>query len=262
MGKIYKEIVNLLNQGKALALATVVESSGSSPGKSGAKMIIKEDGNTIGTVGGGRVEFAVIKKGIEAIRTKVPQLLAYELKETNGLLCGGGVKIFIEPVLTDPRLFIFGAGHIGQALSQIAPYAGFEVTVVDDREEFVKKERLPEAKQLIFGDYKKIIPDLHLDDNSYIVVATRAHRTDETVLRGCIEKDYAYIGMVASKEKTEAILTRLRDKGVSEKLLRGVHAPIGLKIGSKTPGEIAVSIMAEIISVRNSKNGTQINPVK
>jgi len=259
MVNIYREIVDLLNQGKAFALATVVESEGSSPGKAGAKMIVREDGSTIGTVGGGRVEFAVIKKGREVIRRKTPQLLAYGLKEANGLLCGGEVRIFVEPVVSDPALFIFGAGHIGQALSKIAPTAGFEVTVVDDREEFVKGGRFPGAKRLISGDYKRVISDLPLDSSSYIVVATRGHRTDEAVLGGCIERDYAYIGMVASKEKAGAILSRLRDRGVPDRLLRRVHTPIGLEIGSKTPGEIAVSILAEMISVRNSKDEAPIS---
>ncbi len=262
MGKIFREIVDLCNQGKAIALATVVESEGSTPGKSGAKMIVKKDGTTIGTIGGGQVEFAVIKEGIEAIRTKIPKLMEYELKEADGLLCGGRLKIFVEPILTSPHLYIFGAGHIGQALTRIAAIAGFDTFVIDDREEFLTRERFPEAKQLISGDYERTISDLQLDHNSHIVIATRDHRIDETVLEGCIGRDYVYIGMVASKEKAETILARLKEKGIPEEQLKEVHTPIGLSIGSKTPGEIAVSIMAEIISVRNSKNWTQINPVK
>ena len=259
MGKIFREIVDLCNQGKAIALATVVESEGSTPGKAGAKMIVKKDGTTIGTIGGGQVEFAVIKEGIEAIRTKTPKLMEYELKEADDLLCGGRMKIFVEPILISPHLYIFGAGHIGQALTRIAATTGFDTFVIDDREEFLTKERFPEAKQLISGDYERTISDLQLDHNSYIVIATRDHRIDETVLEGCIGRDYVYIGMVASKEKANTIFARLKEKGISEERLKEVHTPIGLSTGSKTPGEIAVSIMAEIISVKNSKNWTQIN---
>ncbi|OYD13750.1 hypothetical protein CH333_10110 [candidate division WOR-3 bacterium JGI_Cruoil_03_44_89] len=250
MKKLYREIIDLCNRGKAIALATVVESVGSSPGKAGAKMIVEEDGTTIGTVGGGQVEFAVIKEGIEAIRTKTPKLIEYELKDD--MLCGGKMKIFVEPILTDPVLYIFGAGHIGRALSKIAATAGFNITVIDDREQFPTRERFPDAKELISGNYEKIIPDLPLDHNSYIVITTRAHSTDEAVLRECIGREHAYIGMVASREKTNGIFSRLKEQGISEKQLREVHAPIGKKIGSRTPGEIAVSIMAEIISVKNS----------
>ena len=249
MERIYREIIDLCDQGKTIALATVIETVGSSPGKAGAKMIVKKDGTTIGTVGGGRVELAVIKEGIEVIRSNTPKFIEYELKKD--MLCGGRMKIFVEPILTDPALYIFGAGHIGQALSKIAATAGFEITVIDDRKEFVTKERFPEARELISGKYEKVVSALPLNHNSYIVIATRDHSTDETVLSECIGRGYAYIGMVASKEKANSILARLREKGIPEELLREVRAPIGLAIASRTPGEIAVSIMAEIISVKN-----------
>lgn len=246
---IYREIIDLCNRGEAFAVATVVESIGSTPGKPGAKMIIKKDGTTIGTVGGGEVEFSVIKEGINVLSSEIPRLIEYG-KE---MQCGGKMKIFVEPILTDPVLYIFGAGHIGRALSKIAATAGFNITVIDDREQFLTRERFPDAKELISGNYEKIIPDLPLDHNSYIVITTRTHSTDEAVLRECIGREHAYIGMVASREKTNSIFSRLKEQDISEKQLREVHAPIGKKIGSRTPGEIAVSIMAEIISLKNSR---------
>lgn len=245
---IYREIIDLCNRGKAIALATVVESIGSTPGKPGAKMIIKKDGTTIGTVGGGEVEFSVIKEGINVLSSEIPRLIEYG-KE---MQCGGKMKIFIEPILSPPVIYIFGAGHIGQALSKIATVSGFDTVIIDSRKEFATKEKFPEAKKTISGNYDEIIPKLPFNSNSYIIVATHNHSEDESVLALCIEREYAYIGMVASREKTNGIFSRLKEQGISEKQLREVHAPIGKKIGSRTPGEIAVSIMAEIISVKNS----------
>ena len=216
-------------------------------------MIIKDEGSTIGTVGGGQVEFTAIREGVEAIKTGTPKLLEFELKESEGLLCGGRMKIFIEPILTDPHLYIFGGGHVGQALSKIASTAGFEVTVIEEREKFITRERFPEAEELILGRYEKIIPNLPLNQNSYIVIATHSHKLDEIVLKGCLKRDYNYIGMVASKEKAKTIFHRLMEEGSSRERLKEVRAPIGLAIGSQTPGEIAISIMAEIISFRNSR---------
>ena len=248
MEKIYREIIDLCNREEAFAVATVVESIGSTPGKLGAKMLIKKDETIIGTIGGGEVELSVIKEGINIISSGTPKLIEYGEE----MQCGGKMKIFIEPILSPPVIYIFGAGHIGQALSKIAVVSGFDTVIIDNREGFATKEKFSGAKKTISGNYDELIPKLPFNNNSYIIVATHNHSEDETVLRLCIKRKYAYIGMVASREKRNSIFAKLKNQGITDRLLKKVHSPIGIDIASKTPGEIAVSITAEIISVKNS----------
>jgi xanthine dehydrogenase accessory factor len=250
--EIYKEIEKIIRSSEEAALATIINTIGSTPGKLGQKMLIKADGRMIGTVGGGCIDAEVLARAQEVMSTGLAQKITISLSTEeaadSGLICGGEVEIFIEPVVV-PSVYIFGAGHISLAISKIAKLAGFKVTVIDDREEFANPKRFPEADQILVKGFD-MLGDLILPKHAYIVIVTRGHRYDETVLRWALKQGVKYIGMIGSRQKIETIHSRLSSEGVDQKLLKSVHAPIGLDIGAKTPEEIAVSIVAELIKIR------------
>lgn len=258
--EIFQEIIEANERGEALVLATVVKAGGSTPGKVGFKMLVYSDGRILGTVGGGRNEAEVLAQAKEVMRTGEAKLVAVKYEGANvgsdEPICGGFSEIFIDPLSTAPTLTIFGAGHIGQALAKIAKIAGFQTVVVDDREEFANKENFPDAKQILVADVKGAKEKLQLTPKSLVVIITRGHKNDLDVLRSFITRELEYIGMIGSKRKITEIFESLEREGISRKQLEKVHAPIGLNIGSETPGEIAVSIVAELISIiHGAKNG-------
>jgi len=256
MTDIYQEIVKVREEGKEAALVTIVSTTGSTPREEGAKMLVRPDGSIAGTIGGGSLEAQVIEEAVTVIKMGKPKhlhmsLTAEEAGEA-GMICGGVLEIFIEPIVTSPALFIFGGGHISLPLSQTAKTLGFKVTVIDDRAEFASSERFPEAEAVLAEDFTQAFPRLKIDKSSYIVIVTRGHQHDELVLEWAIGTPARYIGMIGSKTKVATIYSHLKAKGVSQQVLDGVHSPIGLEIGAQTPEEIAVSILAEIIKVRRS----------
>jgi xanthine dehydrogenase accessory factor len=165
-------------------------------------------------------------------------------------VCGGTLEIFVEPILPPAELYIFGAGHVAASLYKIAQIAGFDVTVVDDREAYANRERFPEAQQVIAEDFDKAAARLAPSESSYIVIVTRGHRDDMRMLRWAVQTPARYVGMIGSKRKTIAIFRELQQEGLDAQLFDRVHAPIGLDIGAITPEEIAVSITAELIASR------------
>jgi xanthine dehydrogenase accessory factor len=256
MDDIYQEIVRVKTEGEEAALVTVVSASGSTPREEGAKMLVRTDGSIIGTIGGGSLEAQIIKEAVKVIRQGKPKRLHRSLtaKEAGeeGMICGGDLEVFIEPILTPSTLYIFGGGHIALALTKMGKLCGFNITVIDDRAEFASAERFPEADAILAGDFTKSFPKIKIDNSSYIVIVTHGHRHDEVVLEWAVTTLAKYIGMIGSKTKNETIYTHLRAKGISQEQLDRVHAPIGLEIGAQTPEEIAVSILAELIKVRRS----------
>lgn len=251
---IYQEIVKLKAGGEEAALVTVISASGSTPREEGAKMLVRADGSILGTIGGGSVELQVIKEAIEVIKMGKPRHLCYRLKEGEelGMICGGDVEVFIEPILSAPTLFIFGGGHISFTLAKMAKLIGFKIVVIDDRPEYANPQRFPEAEQTLVSDYAKAFSKLKIGKTGYIVIVTHGHRGDETVLEGAVTTEAKYIGMIGSKTKNKAVYSHLMAKGIPQELLDKVHAPIGLSIHAQTPEEIAVSILAEIIQLRRS----------
>jgi xanthine dehydrogenase accessory factor len=256
MDDIYQEIVRVKTEGGEAALVTVVSASGSTPREEGAKMLVKPDGSIIGTIGGGSLEAQIIGEAVKVIRQGKPKRLHRSLtaKEAGdeGMICGGDLEVFIEPILTPPTLYIFGGGHIALALTKMGKLCGFKIAVIDDRAEFASAERFPEAEFVLAEDFTKSFAQLRIDKSSYIVIVTHGHRHDEVVLEWAVSTPAKYIGMIGSKTKNETIFSHLRDRGVSKEHLDRVHAPIGLEIGAQTPEEIAVSILAEVIEVRRS----------
>ena len=252
---IYEEVAKLKAQGKEAAMVTLIGASGSTPRGEGAKMMVMEDGSIKGTIGGGSVEREVIQAAIEVIRKGKPQRYKYELKKADegvGMICGGDVEVFIEPVLQSPSLFIFGAGHIAHALSQMASITGYKITVIDDRPGFATPERFPEAEKTITAEFRTAFNELNINKWSFVVIVTYGHQADEAVLEEVLKTPARYIGMIGSKSKNQAVYANLRSRGVTDDQLSRVYAPIGTRINAHTPEEIAVSILGQIIQVRRS----------
>jgi xanthine dehydrogenase accessory factor len=227
---------------------------GSIPSFETAKMLVRDDGSIAGTIGGGCVEAEVWQAAREVMESEKPRSLTFNLnqdpKYDTGLVCGGTLDIFIEPVLPPALLYIFGAGHVSVNLYRVAKGAGFEVTVVDDRETYASHDRFPEAKEVIAEDFEHAMAGLAPNQSSYIVIVTRGHRDDMRVLRWAVQTEARYIGMIGSRRKTITIFRELTKEGIPAELFERVHAPVGLDIGAITPEEIAVAITAELIAVR------------
>ena len=251
---IYEEIVALRQQGRRGAIATIVNVRGSIPSFETAKMLIRDDGSIVGTIGGGCVEADVWQAAREVMESERPRTLTFNLNQNpkydTGLVCGGTLDIFIEPVLPPARLYIFGAGHVAQSLYKIAHLAGFDVSVIDDRESYANRERFPEAKDVIAEDFDRAMARLTPNETSYIVIVTRGHHDDMRVLRWAVQTRSRYVGMIGSKRKTITIFRELVKEGIPEQSFERVHAPVGLDIGAITPDEIAISITAELIAAR------------
>jgi len=251
---LYEEIVALQRGGRKGAVATIVNSRGSIPSFQSAKMLIRDDGSIAGTIGGGCVEAEVWQAAREVIAQEKPRTLSFDLnqdpKYDTGLVCGGTLEIFIEPVLPMPLLYIFGAGHVAVELFKAARNAGFDCIVADDRETYANAERFPNAVQVIAKDFDQVLSEIAPGESSYIVIVTRGHRDDMRVLRWAVKTPARYIGMVGSKRKAITVYRELTREGLAPELFNRVHSPVGLDIGAVTPEEIAVSIVAELIAAR------------
>src|SRR5438309_9160482 len=251
---IYEEIVKLRQEGRRGAVATIVNVRGSIPSFKTAKMLVRDDGSIVGTIFGGCVEAEVWQAAREVMESEKPRTLTFNLnqdpKYDTGLVCGGTLDIFVEPVLPPALLYIFGAGHVSVNLYKVAKDAGFEVIVADDREAYANRERFPEAKEVIAEDFDLAMARLTPNESSYIVIVTRGHRDDMRVLRWAVQTGSRYVGMIGSKRKTITIFRELVKEGIPEQSFERVHAPVGLDIGAITPDEIAVSITAELIAAR------------
>ena len=260
MEDIFQEIVRIRSQGQRAALATVISAKGSTPRETGSKMLIRTDGTILGSIGGGSLEAHVCKEAIKVMTENRSMLLRFDLtgKEVaeEGMICGGNMEVFVEPILPEPCLLIFGAGHISLFLAKMGKMVGFRIVVIDDRPEFANRERFPEADEVIAQDFPAAFPRLTTNRTSYIAIVTRGHLQDETVLEWAVRTDAAYIGMIGSRKKNQTVFSHLQAKGIPEKRLKEVHAPIGLNINAKTPEEIALSIIAEIIKARREGDHT------
>jgi xanthine dehydrogenase accessory factor len=220
-------------------------------------MLVYADGRTVGTIGGGCYENDAFWKARETIKARRPLTVKYELTddiaEESGLICGGQMEVFIEPVEPSPDVYIFGAGHVGYFLGRMAHDTGFRVHVVDDREKFASTERFGEGVDVIVDDIPAWLVSHQLPPTAYAVVVTRGHKHDIDALRALTVSPLRYVGLIGSKAKVKRIFDALRDEGTSAEVLQRVHAPIGLDIGAITPQEIAVSILAELIAVKHGK---------
>ena len=259
---------DLIEQGEDFVIAKVVDTKGSAPRKKGAVLLMKEDGTTIGTVGGGLLEAETEKLCRNTFATKEKSRI-YEFtldEKQKGALdmgCGGDAVIqvqyiqasdpgdFIEEFKLASTAYIFGGGHIAYALEPVLRHVDFRTVVIDDRAEYANSERFPYAdRTIVVKDFDDAFNEIQTDDDSYIIIVTRGHRGDLKVLRQALQRPFAYLGMIGSRRKNSLLYDVLREEGVTEKQISQIHAPIGLSIGSETPEEIAVSIVAERISER------------
>ena len=254
MEDIFEEIVKVKNEGQSAALATIISVNGSTPREEGSKMLVKSDGTIIGSIGGGRIEAEVCQEARRVMSEVKSEVLHFDLTGAEaaeeGMICGGVMDVFVEPILSPPTLYIFGAGHVSFSIAKIGKMVGFRVVVIDDRAEFANPERFPEADEILAQDFPAVFPRLKINKPSYIVIVTRGHLFDEVVLEWAVGTKAGYIGMIGSRKKVDTVFSHLQSKGVPKELLEGVYAPIGLDIHAETPEEIAVSILGEIIKVR------------
>lgn len=241
-------------RGERAALVTVVATEGSTPQKAGARMLVYADGRIFGTIGGGCLEAEMTWRAREAIEAGRPRLAAYDLTPEqageDGLVCGGRMQVFIEPIEGTPVLCLFGAGHVAQPLARMAKACGFRVELADDRVKFANAERFPEADLIVLDDFPAAAEKMTLGPSSYAVVVTRGHKGDGEALRAVLGRGLRFVGLLGSRPKVVHIFAALREQGVAAEQLASVHAPLGLEIGAQTPDEIAVSILAEMIAVR------------
>jgi xanthine dehydrogenase accessory factor len=256
---VYDELTRLRRLGQKCALATIVQVRGSIPSYESAKLLVREDGSLVGTIGGGCVEAEVWNAAREVMDTGKPRHMSFNLGQDaaydNGLICGGQLDVFVEPILPAPRAFIFGAGHISKSLAQVLSIAGFLSTVIDDRETFANRGRFPDADEVISGEYEELFPSLVIQESSYIVIVTRGHRDDMRVLRWAISTPACYIAMIGSKRKVINVVKELEKEGLSREQLERIYAPMGFEIGAISPEEISISVAAEMIAVRRNPAG-------
>src|SRR5579871_4172997 len=257
--EVFAAVSDAIEKGEAAALVTIVSTTGSTPQRVGAKMLVYSDGRTVGTIGGGCYENDAFWKAREAITARKPQLVHYELSDDfaqeTGLICGGQMDVYIEPIEPSPELFVIGAGHVGFHLARLAHDVGFRVHVVDDREKFANRERFPYATEIVVEDIPSWIERANLPPHAYAVIVTRGHTNDLDALRALAPRELRYLGLIGSRAKVARIYEEiLKDGRLPADRLERVHAPIGLDIGAVTPQEIAVSILAELIAVKHGKS--------
>lgn len=255
--EVFRAVVSALDQGQDAALVTIVKTNGSTPQRVGAKMLVYADGRTVGTIGGGCCESDATLKAREALRSRRPQLARYELSddlaEESGLICGGQMEVYIEPLEPAAHLYLVGAGHVSAYLGRFAAQTGFHVHVLDDRERFANRERFPDAKEILVDAIPDALARIEWPANSFLVIVTRGHRYDFDALRAVAGRPFRYIGMIGSRAKVKRIFDELGEGGCPADWLQQIHAPIGLDIGAVTPAEIAVSILAELVAARNGR---------
>lgn len=253
---VLQELVELKRKRKEVAIATITRATGSAPRGVGTMMGVLSDRTIIGTIGGGSLENHVINLSVDALDSGESQSFNLSLgSEEIGMTCGGEVDVFIDVYKNKPKLMIFGGGHVGYAIYKQALLLDFDIAVFDDREEFLNRERFPKANELLLGDVRETLKDYDIDDNTYIVVVTRGHEYDEVALEKVIDSNAKYIGSMGSKKKIIEMMASLKEKGFSEENLKKAYAPVGLNIASQEPEEIAVSIISEILLVKN--NGSE-----
>jgi xanthine dehydrogenase accessory factor len=250
---LFEEVLRLRREGKRAVMATIVHTNGSIPSFESSRMLVLEDGSIMGTIGGGCVEAEVWAAAKDVLKAEAPRKMTFNLNNEasydNGLICGGTLEVFVEPILPQPVLYIFGGGHVSIAVANAAHTAGFAIGVIDDREQFANRERFPMARE-VYTSYEEAFAKLQPNASTYILIVTRGHRDDMRVLAWAVKTDARYLGMIGSKRKVLSVYQALEREGFAPERFDQVHAPVGIEIGALTPEEIAISIAAELIAVR------------
>lgn len=255
---IYKKLAELESSGEGGALCTIIRSHGSTPRHSGSKMLVYADGHFVGTVGGGEVESRVIQEALDALKDGAPRLLSYDMvdpSQGDPGVCGGQLEVYVEPIVPRATLLIIGGGHVGKAVAHLAHWLDFQVAVSDDREEFCTPEANPDADAFYAVKMADLPSKMKINPQTYIVLTTRGVTVDTPGLPVLLESPAAYIGVIGSKRRWTMTRNALVEMGVPQEKIDRVRSPIGLELNAETPEEIAVSIMAEIIMLRNGGDG-------
>ncbi len=247
---IWKTLAEMERRGERGALAIVIEAKGSTPRDAGSKMIVREDGSVVGSVGGGAFEKDTVELALRAIEEGKPLRHRFNLGDDLGMRCGGVMEVYVEPINPKQKLIVFGAGHVGSAVAKVGALLGFQTVVVDDRPGFASADRIPEAQEWLEGNYREIARSLPVDGSTYVVIATHGHGHDDEILQELATAPVAYLGMIGSRRKVKLALEQLQKLGVPDDAIRRVRAPMGLDIGAETPEEIAVAVAAEMVAVR------------
>ncbi|HEY4977531.1 MAG TPA: XdhC/CoxI family protein [Candidatus Acidoferrum sp.] len=262
---MFEEIVRMRRAGQRGALATIVHTNGSIPSYESSRMLVREDGSILGTIGGGCVEADVWAAAKEVVANESPRKLVFQLNNEasfdNGLICGGTVEIFVEPILPQPVVYLFGGGHVSTAVAKAAHAVGFGVAVIDDREAFANLQRFPMAQE-VFTSYEDAFVKLQPNASSYLVIVTRGHKEDMRVLAWAVRTQARYVGMIGSKRKVLGVYKALEKEGYRPEEFERVFAPMGLDIGALSPEEIAVSIAAELVAVRRNAQSAAHKKIK
>jgi len=258
MQSIYHALSEIEKNNESAALCTVIKSEGSTPRHVGSKMLVYPNGKFIGTVGGGELESRVIKAALESLKSGDTQTLSYTMADPSRGdpgVCGGTVEVFVEPILPPAMVVVIGGGHVGKAVVHLAKWLGFRVAVSDDREEFCNPESVPGGDAYYPVEMGKLAEALKINRQTYLVITSRGSAIDAKGLPSLLESEAAYIGVIGSKRRWLTTVKALKGQGVSDKLIRKVHSPMGLELNAETPEEIAVSIMAEILMVKAKGTG-------
>jgi xanthine dehydrogenase accessory factor len=255
---LYQAIAALETNNESAALCTVISSEGSTPRHVGSKMLVYPDGNFIGTVGGGELESRVIKAALESLKSGDAQTLSYTMADPSRGdpgVCGGTVEVFVEPILPPATLVVIGGGHVGKAVVHLAKWLGFRVAVSDDREEFCNPESVPGADMYFPIEMSKLTEQLKINRQTYLVITSRGSPIDVKGLPNLLESEAAYIGVIGSKRRWLTTVKALKEQGIAGDKIAKVHSPMGIELNAETPEEIAVSIMAEILMIKDKGTG-------
>jgi xanthine dehydrogenase accessory factor len=257
---VFDELTRLRSFGQKCALATIVQVRGSIPSFQSAKLLVREDGSMVGTIGGGCVEAEVWNAAREVIATGKPRNMSFNLGQDaaydNGLICGGQLEVFVECIAPQPGAIIFGGGHISKSLAKVLDLAGFRISVIDNRDAFANRERFPEVSDVYAEEYEEAFPKLGITESTYLVIVTRGHRDDMRVLRLALNTPSRYIAMIGSRRKVIAVLKELQKESIDKSAFDRIYAPMGLEIGAISPEEIAISVAAEMIGMRRDPEGS------
>src|SRR5258706_11446862 len=262
---IYHLIAELLARGESAALCTITKSEGTTPRHIGSKMLVYEDRDFAGTVGGGELEHRVIDEAFTAIADGKPRLLSYSMADPprgDPGVCGGQVEVFVEPIVPPAKVVIIGGGHVGKAVAHLAKWLGFRVAVCDDRAEFCTPEAIPDGDEFYPVPAAELPELLKITPQTYLVMTTRGATVDVPAIPALLGTRAAYIGVIVSGRLSPTTSKLLREKGIDEKKLSSIHSPMGLELNAETPEEIAISIMAEIIMLRNAGSGKPMKITK
>ncbi len=261
MRSIYHALAELDKKNESAALCTVIKSEGSTPRHVGSKMLVFSDGKFIGTVGGGELENRVIKAALDSLNSGKAETLSYSMADPargDPGVCGGQVEVFVEPIFPPPTLVVIGAGHVGKAVVHLAKWLGFHVVACDDRVEFCTPEVIPNADAYYPVTMDKLAEHIKIDNRTILILTTRSSNVDAAGIAPLLDSAAAYIGVIGSRRRWATTVNALKEKGIPDEKIARVHSPMGLELQAETPQEIAVSILAEVLMIKDKGTGNSM----